>query len=79
MKTESYILRYGTQTEIEELAISLLSAAGLSTQPEALLFAEKAQFAQAMVPSDTGVHMAAKIVNGHLYVIGSSEHMAFTV
>ena len=67
MKAESYVLRYGSLAEIEELAISRLEAAGLQTQPEASGFALTAQFAQALAMRNEDVRLEVKIINGRLF------------
>lgn len=79
MKTESFILRYGTYEELYELGVEKLTGVGLAIYPEASSFAIRAQFAQQMMASQSKVYVRLKIIEGRLYIDGEADGLAFTI
>jgi len=79
MKTQSYILRYGSRDEVESLAEQLLHNAGLPPQPEAAALALRAGFAQSIAQHLSSVEFGLTIIDGRLYIIGTSDSLSFTV
>lgn len=79
MKVQSYILRYGSREEIQSLAEQVLQDAGLPAQPEAAAFALRAGFAQSLVQYRASVELELRIIDGQLYITGTSESLSFTI
>lgn len=79
MKIESYILRYGSTEEIEELAAAVLRAAGLPMQPEARDFALRIRFAKYIIAGNPDVRLEITILYNKLYISGTSDGLTFTI
>ena len=79
MKVQSYMLRYGSRDEIESLAAQVLHDAGLPAQPEAAAFAIRAEFAQSLAQYQTSIELELRIIDGQLYIAGTSESLSFTI
>lgn len=79
MKAQSYILRYGSRDEIESLAEQVLQDAGLPAQPEAAAFAIRAGFAQSLTQYRGSIELELRIIDGQLYITGTSDSLSFTI
>lgn len=79
MKVQSYILRYGSRDEIESLAEQMLQDAGLPAQPEAAAFAIRAGFAQSLTQYQGSIELELRIIDGQLYITGTSDSLSFII